>query len=362
MNFGIDISQIAYVGTGVMRFTKGLVNTICEKETKHHWTFFYSSLRKPLDSQIQSLINQTNHSLVKLPLPPTFLSFLWNDLHVLAIDAIVQKLDYFITSDWTQPPTRCKNATIIHDLVYLRNPKTVHPNILETQKKRMNWVKKETSLIFADSKATKNDIVSLLQIESDKVIVNYPGFELPENINIGKKRILQKLDIYKPFVLSVGKFEPRKNFNRLIEAFGKLKRKDIELVIVGPKGWEDKKETNDSIRFLGYVSDDELTALYQSCLCFALPSLWEGFGYPVLEAMANNAAVLTSNNSSMQEIAGDAAVLVDPYNTQDISDKLSSIITNPDLLSDLKTKGLDRYKLFSWNKYYSTLIDQLTRI
>ncbi|MCX6730434.1 MAG: hypothetical protein NTZ55_01155, partial [Candidatus Roizmanbacteria bacterium] len=144
MNIGIDISQVIYEGTGVGRFTKGLIETILQYDTTNKWTFFFSSFRGKINEELLNKIKNSSHKYIYLPLPPAILSFLWNTLHIIPIETFTGPLDVFICSDWTEPPSKCKKATIVHDFAYLRYPETVHKIILETQKKRMNWVRRES--------------------------------------------------------------------------------------------------------------------------------------------------------------------------------------------------------------------------
>src|SRR3990167_4026697 len=164
MKLGIDISQIVYEGSGVARFTNGLLNTILDLDRKNCWFFFFSSLRRNLDQNLEKKIIARGHKLIKWKFPPTALSFLFNDLHNFSKlftfnFSLLTSLDWFITSDWTEPPLPVNKATVVHDLVYLRYPKLVNKNILLTQSKRLNWVKKESKIIFADSNATKQDLI-----------------------------------------------------------------------------------------------------------------------------------------------------------------------------------------------------------
>ncbi len=159
------------------------------------------------------------------------------------------------------------------------------------------------------------------------------------------------------FVLAVGTLEPRKNLERLIAAWTSLPdalRSKHPLALVGPRGWEDdailEAAHHAGAKLLGRVSDSQLQALYASCGAFAYPSLYEGFGLPVLEAMAGGAPVLTSNVSSLPEVAGDAALLVDPLDTGAIAAGLQRLLTEPALAEDLRRRGAARAAGFSWER------------
>ena len=126
MKIGLDISQMVYEGTGVSRFVHGLIQGILTHDNQNEWFFFFSSLRQRIDPKIKQLIGQKHHRLFEYKLPPTTLSFVWNTMHRMKVEKLVGNLDWFISSDWTEPPSNMKKATIIHDLVYLRYPETVH--------------------------------------------------------------------------------------------------------------------------------------------------------------------------------------------------------------------------------------------
>lgn len=367
MKICLDISQIAYQGTGVSRYLNGLVKAILNNQTKHQWSFFFSSLRSSLDPRLEQQIKKRGFKTKKFLFPPSLLSFLWNRLHLLDVQRLIGDNDWYISSDWTEPPAKnMRKATIIHDLAFLRYPKTVTEKIKQTQRQRLNWVKKETDIIFTDSQSTKNDLINLLNIEPEKIKVVYPGV----NIKKPTKKIIlqtrQKYRLTEPFILTVGKIEPRKNIKRLIHAYSKITNPKPKLIIVGPPGWEDSKNwsTVDSINrskieFLGYVNDQELFSLYSLSLFFIYPSIWEGFGYPVVEAMKLGIPVATSNTSSLQEIADGDAFLFNPFDVDSIKQALEKMINDQKLRKNLSIKGKQRAKKFNWSQAYGKIIKTL---
>ncbi len=158
----------------------------------------------------------------------------------------------------------------------------------------------------------------------------------------------------------VGTLQPRKNIERLIEAFAKLiiKHPNLSLLVVGKKGWlyegileaPKKFGIKESVRFIDFVQDQELPSLYKNAKCFVLPSLYEGFGLPVLEAMKYGCPVVTSNVSSLPEAGGDAALYVDPQNVNDIAEKIDKVLSDPKLREEMVKKGHEQVKKFSWEK------------
>lgn len=365
MRIGIDISQIVYEGTGVSRFTKGLIDAILEYETNHEWIFFLSSMRRQPDPAVIKRIKAKGYRFIRSYLPPSFLSILWNNFHQFKVENITGKLDWFITSDWTEPPTRAKKATIVHDLTFKRYPETVDPTIQHVQEKRFSWIENETSIMFVDSQSTKEDLITIMGYDEQKITVNYPGVttqkQSPEKI----EATLKKYNLKKPFIIAVGKIEPRKNIKRLIEAFSQISG-DVELAIVGQNGWDTETKklniNNSKIHWLGYVSDEELYALYQASMFFVFPSIWEGFGYPAVEAMQLGCPCALSNSSSLGEIGADAALLFDPWQTDSIKHALETMIEDADIRKRLIQKGLEKSSAFTWKRYFDTMISTLAGV
>jgi hypothetical protein len=176
MKIGIDISQLAYGRTGVANIVKNLVEQMIGIDKENEYVLFYSSMRKKLDS---SLVKELTGSRVEFKfynLPPTVLDLLWNKLHVLPIENLIGDVDIFITSDWTEPPAKkAKKMTILYDLVVYKYPEETAAKIVETQKRKLAWVKKETDMILCISESTKKDAIEILGIEENRLKVVYPG-------------------------------------------------------------------------------------------------------------------------------------------------------------------------------------------
>jgi glycosyltransferase involved in cell wall biosynthesis len=216
--------------------------------------------------------------------------------------------------------------------------------------------------IIAISQNTKNDLIKHFNIPEDKIRVVYlavnNNYKPVSNEEV--KRVKDKYNPNSPFILYVGTLEPRKNIVRLIDAFHRLKQKEIphKLVIAGKKGWKyenifgeiEKLKLKDDVIFTGYVSDEDLPALYNAADLFVYPSIYEGFGLPPLEAMACGTPVITSNTSSLPEVVGGAGIMVDPYNIDELSNKMQEVLTSKNLRKELSEKGLKRAKMFSWEK------------
>lgn len=370
MKIAIDISQIVYEGSGVARYVKNMVETLLRYDQKNEYVFFFSSLRGKLNHQIETAI-KSKHTLKKYLLPPTLLDLLWNRLHIFPIDHLIGNVDLIITSDWIEPPSRTKKITVIHDLVFLKFPETLPQKIIDVQKRRLRWVTKESTLIIADSHNTKKDLIELLHISQEKIEVVYPTIVHPRGESSlapqYQHAIFKKYQLTTPFILTVGKQEPRKNMKRLIGAFLQAKLDNATLVIVGQHGWMKEQSVMNNhqltnVRFLGFVPDHELHVLYRSALFFVFPSLYEGFGYPIVEAMQLGCPVATSNTSSLREIAQGNALLFDPHNEAAICQSLIRLYTDASLREELKNKGLQRASDFSKEKFAAQLLSIFEKV
>lgn len=177
MKIGIDVSQIAFGGTGVSEFVGRLVEDLLKIDKENEYVFFFSSLRKNLKSQISNLKSKYKNLKIKtFRFPPSLLDLLWNRLHIFPIEWLIGDVDIFITSDWTEPPTvRAKKATILYDLTACKYLQETDRKIVEVQKRKLKWVKKESKMIFCISEATKRDAMEILKIPESRLKVIYPG-------------------------------------------------------------------------------------------------------------------------------------------------------------------------------------------
>lgn len=308
----------------------------------------------------------------------------------LAIECLINPPDVLFIPAHTLPIIRrpgLKTVVTIHDLgaEYLAQYHQF------PQKYYLNWstvyAVRNATRIIAVSQSTKKDLISKLQCDIEVIRVIYEGVNAltinNSQLTINKKEILRKYDIRKPYMLFVGTIQPRKNIARLIEAFAKIRiypnyysesirikknsgsfgqnirmNSNLQLVIVGKPGWlydeiyqaPKKFGIEDKVRFLDFVEEDELAILYKEASLFCLPSLYEGFGLPVLEAMAAGTPALVSNTSSLPEVVGDAGLLVDPQNSDDIAQGIQKVLTDKKLREELVKKGRERVKKFTWEK------------
>lgn len=360
-HIGIDISQIMYTGTGVARFTRGLLQEILRSESQYKFTFFFSGLNLRPEPSLIDEINQAGHEYIRWYVPPRALSWLWNTRPSELIKHLVPgQFDVWFSSDWTQPPPEIAQhrVTVVHDLVFKLFPDTVDPLILDTQRQRLQRVMSECSLVITDSISTEKDVHNNYPNFSGKVQTIYPGID---KLPLSDGRLSDQLRAGEYF-LAVGKLEPRKNLSLLMEAFDEWQKQDASrhkynLVIVGPRGWGDTPHhPNAHIIILDQVSDAHLSQLYRHALALVMPSLYEGFGYPLIEAMSCECPVIASNTSSLAELISDGAGLgVDPTEKNSIIEAMNKIHTDASLRNILIANGRMRAEHFSWSAYLRQL-------
>ncbi len=283
-------------------------------------------------------------------------NFLWSQFFLPLTLNFERNTDVFF-SPAHYVPRFCPTPLVvtIHDLSYFYYPQEFLKKDLY---KLQNWTKysvERAKKIIAVSKTTKKDLMKFYQIPDGKIEVIYNGYEKLTQNNV-KRLALNVID--KKYLLYVGTLQPRKNIPLLIKAFSSFKKNhpDFKLVIVGKKGWlydeifnETKKlGLENDVIFTDYVTDDELGALYRGAFCLVMPSLYEGFGIPILEAMSFNCPVISSFSSSLPEVGDDACLYFDPKSEADLLDKLIILKGNENLRKELIKKGKERVKLFSW--------------
>ena len=175
MKIGIDISQVAYEKTGVAKYVKNLVENLIKIDKDNEYVLFFASFRRKIPNS-KFKIQNNNVKLKIFKIPPTLLDILWNRLHILPIEWLIGPVDVFITSDWTEPPAKkAKKVTILYDLIVYKHPQETAKKIVEVQKRKLKWVKKESEVIICISEATKKDAMEILGIEEKRLKVAHPG-------------------------------------------------------------------------------------------------------------------------------------------------------------------------------------------
>ncbi len=358
MKITIDVSQMTYEGTGVGRYTKELCRALLEANSGHQFTFWAGSLR-----QINYFKNLSKTkpwaaaSWIFSPFSPKLAGKMFN-LLPFNLDSIFDSPDLLHTSDWSEPNTKAPRVTTVHDLVFAKYPETLDPLILSTQKIRLNKLSQNSTTIIADSLSTKNDLVEMYHFDPQRINVVYPGINRIFTMQNAQEieRVKTKYNLPDQFVLALGTQEPRKNLPRLIEA---SKLTNLPLVIAGKYGWGEAINPPAHVQVLGFVEELDLPAIYSAASVFVLPSLYEGFGFPSLEAMACGTPVVVSNTSSLPEVVGDAAILVDPLSVESISRGIIQAIQES---PTRRTLSLTRAASFSWENTAKQVLEVYDKV
>lgn len=251
--------------------------------------------------------------------------------------------------------TSCPTAIVVYDLIPFVEGAQAHGPTVKIERATIRPALRRAAALPCISEATRDDLIARFPKAADKAV----AIPLAADASFAQPPVLAPGHpaLTKPYVLAVGTLEPRKNLERLVSAWMHLPaelRESHELALAGGRGWDDDAILQAALaagaQVLGRVSDAELHALYAGAACFAYPSLYEGAGLPVIEAMAAGAPVITSNVSSLPEVAGDAALLVDPRDTSAIAAAIQRVLTDPGLAADLRVRGQAQAATFSWER------------
>ena len=354
--------------TGVGVYTYQLIKALLKNNKKDKFILFGFATFQTYDYLRNiEFKNYPNVSLkiYKMPAKLFRTSFLlWQKMNWPKIENFVGLIDIFHSFNWNLPPVKnAKLVATVFDMTPILFPKYHLEKTIQLDKVRLNRIKRYADLVITISENSKKDFLKFAP--NRKVEVIYPGVSDNFLKKINKKKteqILKKYNLQSGYVLSVGTLEPRKNIERIIQAFTELASqgqalRGCKLVIVGRRGWladniyklPEKLGIKNKVKFLGRVEDEDLPYLYNQASCLIYPSLYEGFGIPVLEAQASGCPVITSDTSSLPEVGGDAVLYIDPNSSGNLISALERI-KNQEFRIKLIKKGLEQAKKFSWEK------------
>ncbi len=371
MLIGIDASRaFEPLRTGTENYSHNLISTLGKIDKKNNYRLYLRTQNAELKTQ--NWPRNFEFKLIGLPR-------LWTQLG-LAFECLLRPPDILFIPAHTIPVIRranLKSIVTIHDLgaEFLPGAHTFPQKLYLTFS--TGYALRAATAIIAVSAATKNDLISKFGVDPEKIFVVYHGIDQNKfkikNEKLKIEKTLKKYKIKRPYILFVGTIQPRKNLEKLIQAFALLaKSKEqraknnseryalgpLQLVIVGKLGWlydeilqaPKRFGIEKKVKFLNYIQDSDLPYIYAGAEVFVLPSLVEGFGLPVLEAMAAGIPVLVSNRTSLPEVGGNAAIYFNPQNSQEIAQAILQVLTNPKLRKDLVEKGKKQVAKFSWEK------------
>jgi glycosyltransferase involved in cell wall biosynthesis len=372
MRIGIDARFLTHPQTGGFKtYTENLISALAEVDRDNQY-ILYLDRNPDGNTKIPDKPN-FSYCVVSSPLP--FVGMIFREQVSLPRQAKRDRLDLFHSPCLTSPMVMsCATVVTIHDMIWrfpgkLKGKSTAKKSV---RRALQDWyyrlvpgqAARNAHMILTVSKSAKNDIILSLNIPPEKIVITYEAVSsvfLPITDRHQLDGLRKKRSLPPEFILALGSADPRKNILTLIEAYALLPVADQEkykLVIVWNSGFlaplmkneVEKFGLQDRVRFLEWVTTEELVLLYNAATLFVFPSLYEGFGLPLLEAMTCRTPVIASNNSSLPEIADNAAILTDAVNVEQLAAKISCVLNDESLRDDLIANGLKRAAGFSWEK------------
>lgn len=364
MRIAIDYTPAVHQRAGIGRYTRGLVEALIRLDADNQYTLLVLGRA---GAHFTRAALPANFRLRYVPLSDRWATVLWHRLNLpLPVDLLTGRADLFHGPSFTLPPSFAPSLLTIHDLSFLHYPQGAHPALLAWLTKAVPRSLIRARHILADSESTRADLIELMGIGPERITVIGAGVDehfQPVDDPTILDRIRAIYDLPDRFILGVSTLEPRKNLTGLIAAFSQLVTAErqpavtnLHLVIAGGKGWlydaifaaAEASPVRERIHFAGFVADEDLPTLYSLADLFAFPTHYEGFGIPVLEAMACGTPVVCANNSSLPEVAGDAALLVEATDTSALTDAMHRLLTDVSLREELIGRGFEQAKRFTW--------------
>ncbi|MBF6591371.1 MAG: glycosyltransferase family 4 protein [Ktedonobacterales bacterium] len=365
MRIAIDYTSALAQSAGIGRYTRGLTAALARVDTTDELVLYSSEA--PARGQVPPAAANVRLRLAGIggrAVGNRGMTILWHRLCVpLPIELLVGRADVFHAPDFSLAPTLwARRVVTIHDLAYLTHPACALPRLIAYLEHVVPRAVRVADEIIAVSQRTAADLIERLGVAPEKVTVIHlgvdPGFRPVRDVQ-RLAELERRYGLRHPLILAVGTLEPRKNYERLIAAFARATRAPDGprmLAIAGREGWLYEQVyaavvqhgVADRVRFLGYVPEADLPALYSSAEVLAMPSLYEGFGIPVIEAMACGTPVLCSDGGSLPEVADDAALVVPATDGERMSEGLLRLVSDTSLRARLSACGVERARHFSW--------------
>ena len=357
MRIGIDARKLRDFGIGT--YVRNLLRQLGRQESRHEYVVFCREQDWETVEECGPCFRPVVESAPNYSIAEQF---------ALPLDLRRETVDLFHAPHYVLPLlTTCRSVVTIHDCIHLRFPQYLPNRIGYAYARAQMWTAThKAARVMTVSEASKRDIMRYFRVPESRIDVIYNAIDDrfwrdPDEEDIG--RVRERYRLTAPFVLYAGNIKPHKNLERLIEAFHLLRQtsaelRDVELLIIGDEISKyatlrravHRHKLHKHVRFFGFVPDQTLAALYRLAKVFVFPSLYEGFGLPPLEAMASGTPVITSNVSSLPEVVGDAALMIDPYEPDAIADAMRRVLTDATLHAELRVRGLARAREFSWER------------
>ncbi len=368
MRIALDYNAALRQNAGIGRYTRELVRAFLRLQTGDELVLVYAARDLPPDhwglrglQELQAEFPQVHAA--PIPLSERWLTILWQRARLpLPVEHWTGPVNLVHAPDFVLPPVKRAPALLtVHDLTFRIHPETAFANLRRYLDQAVPRSLQRATHVLADSESTKRDLQRLMQVPESKITVLYPGVGKHFKRETDPARletIRAKHKLPERFLFFMGTLEPRKNLVRLIEAFEQVSSgtapDTLQLVLGGKPGWLSdqivaRAGSTPGVRMLGPLDEADLPALYTLAAATVYPSLYEGFGFPVLESLGCGTPVLTSDTSSLPEVAGDLAVLVDPASVKSIADGIKRLLNEPALTTAARQRGPEQAAHFSWD-------------
>ena len=342
MRIVVDVAPLSHQRTGVGNYVRGSLLGVVEAGAGEHALVAFAPVSARGKREVESALAGIELER-RLPVVPAAhaVRTLWSRAGTPHAERLLGGFDVFHFSDWMYPPQRSGvRSTMVHDLVPIRFPEWVHPRTRRMHGAKYRHAARTCDVVMVNSRFTGADVAETLRVPAERIHVAYPGVEAgftPEGA---------RLDLDRPYVLTVATLEPRKNLSTLVEAYRLLDPGELTLAVAGAAGWGRQPVLDaPGIVRLGFAPPVELPRLYRGAAVFVYPSLFEGFGMPVVEAMACGVPCVVSSHASLDEACGDAAVRVDPADPAAIAAAIERALAARE---DLVARGLAHARRFTW--------------
>ncbi|MFP4500863.1 MAG: glycosyltransferase family 4 protein [Candidatus Hydrogenedentota bacterium] len=371
MRIGIDMTPLNRGRSGVGHFLFYQLKHLMQVGEAHVWRGLASGMRSPVLDDLDGAL-----PCHYLPIPTRLLYHAWSTLGAPRADMLVHGVDVFHATNYFLPPVRtARRVLTLYDLAFLKTPELVSPKIVGPFSKHVPRFAAQADHILTCSEASKGDIVRLLGVPEEKVSVAHGAVDktlAPVPRSEAVARVIAHYGVEVPFVLFVGTLEPRKNIEGLLRAFARLADTvPHQLVLIGGRGWSlppvaamaAELGIAQRVTWLGYLPDHrDLPAFYSAADCFVLPSWYEGFGLPVIEAMACGCPVVTSPVASLPEVGGEAAHYADPASPEDIAAAVLGVLCDGILREQMRAAGRAQAAGFTWEGCARATLDVYQRL
>jgi glycosyltransferase involved in cell wall biosynthesis len=337
----VDVAPLSHQRTGVGNYIRGSLRGLAEASVGGNELLAFAPVSRGGRREIEAALDGVDIAR-RLPVVPAAHAFrtLWSRAAHPAAERLLGPFDVLHFSDWMYPPQRAGvRSTMVHDLVPVHFPDWVHERTGRMHGAKYSNAARTCDVVMVNSRFTGDDVAQTLAVPTERIHVAYPG------VDEGFIPAGARADLGRPYMLTVATLEPRKNLATLLDAYRRLDS-DLALAVAGAAGWGDQPSLDEpGVLRLGYTPHEQLPDLYRGASVFVYPSLFEGFGMPVVEAMACGVPCVVSSHASLDEACGEAAVRADPRDPDALARAIERALATRD---DLVARGLEHARMFTW--------------